>query len=883
MSTRPIMATNREHGIVAAARALALALLLSPATVRATVAFTVDQPPATSPFANGVTSNGVPSSLTFRITNTGTEPLHRIDIKLPNSAFQLNTATAPSGWGVSIIKSDTTARFTISCQAAGLTSGSSLLFTIGVSSLDGYLTQDATNTAQVTGQGQNGCTTSAAPIVNATVAVKVLYLTGTATPANLLSPSATATVTWTVTNESGAILYNVGVVPVVSPASGASGTCSSLAQMALHATAVITCTYSFTAPGTYTFAANAIDGAGTATALGASAGTVGVGSASATWTRYVVAQGRAPYSLALTISNASAATVSRVDVLNASSSGWSLSSGSATNGLSYGGGTAADVVFSGPLAAGASSTLGITFSAVPAVTAPTQYMFSVVLTPGDGAAYAVSSTQIVVVVVPVLDVAGLTIRSDSTGQVLGWSNTSVPAHDGVVVFRAPAGTVPATPVDFAVYTSGSGGVVYADAGGSTVATFTDGNVGNYNYRVCNHDQYYVYSSCSSGFWNGAGWLDSGVAPTGGWVHALAGDARVRAGFLAGSRIAQASNGPSVTILATSSGARSFAPAAIPSLPSVYTPAANLANGKTALFAADQAGNITAIDMSTGGVYWQVNKPGESFTAGVSGITRAYASAAFRAAYPMDVLLLGSTSGTVYAIDTTSGATLWTLSAGAPVYALINYDALTDLFWVPTAGAGVKAFTMAGSSPTVAAAPAPSWTSPDSTGSYRFNCVRTLGTATITCINTGGVVWFMDKATGALKSPTYATGVSSPTALVRVSGKAATNGLVVSSATRVQVLAVDDTTYAVTPLGTWIPSGVRISTPAVYGDSGFVVAGGNDRRLHRVSLANAAELSQSPQVSTQAVGLSLAQPVFDGASGRYLFGTSDGHLWAIPIF
>jgi hypothetical protein len=860
--------------------ALAAVLVIGPETAGATVVVAAALPAPPAPFANAITAYGVPSSLTVTVTNSGTQNVHRIDFQLPNANYTATGGTPPNGnW--------TVIRFTAPCSTTGLAAGTSANFVINLTPPNGDTPADTTTsaftvTARTAGSGGGCPSPSSTGSTTFTAGVKALYLTGSAAPANGLGVPMTGVVTWSVTNESSATQTGVTASPVViTPSSGISGSCTTIASLASHGTGTVTCTYAITTSGSYSFAANARNTSGTATAVGASAGTINVGTSNVSWTKSAIAVGRpATYTLALTVNNVSATSITRVDVTNAAPSGWTLSTATATNGLSYAAGSssAGDVVFTGTLAGSRSSNITITFSAVPSVTATTSYSFGVKLTPTEGSTYALNTSHAVVLVVPISDVAGLTILASSSGQTLAWTNTSAngSTHDGVVVFRAAAGTVPATPVDFTVYSSGSGGVVYADSPGSTTQAFIDSALGSYNYRVCNRDAYYVYSSCNTGFWNNAGWLDSESYPAGGWVHALGGDARLHAGLVPGSRIAQANNSPSIAILDVVTGQRSFDPIAIPSLPSVYTPAVPLANGRKVLFAADQSGDITAVDLDTGSIYWQVNKAGESFVAGVAGITRATASAAFKAAYSMDVLLLGSTTGTVYAVDATTGATLWTVAAGAPIYALLNYDRSTDMFWVPTTGAGVKAYSMAGSSPTVAAVPAPGW-NPDPSHSYRLYCARLLGAATVTCLDTSGVLQFLDQTTGAPRA-TPSTGVSSPTALVRIPG-----GLVVSSATAVQVLSVNETTFGITSLGIWAPPGLRISTPVVFTSSGFLVVGGNDRRLHKISLANATELAQSPQVTTQAPGMILAQPVYDGTSGRYLFGTSDGHLWAIPTF
>jgi outer membrane protein assembly factor BamB len=882
---------------------LAAALLLSPAAAAASVAPVATLPVFPSPFANAITAYGIASSLTISVANNGNQNAHQVDFAMPNANYSVTTAgsSGPDAtWAVTkgSLKINGVRvpyiRFTAPCSSLGIAPGAAGTFIVRLTPPVGDTPTDidtSSFTVTVRTTGSTGTCPSPASTGSSTFAarVKVLLVTGgTASPAQLLGPGVAARITWTITNESSATQASVTVSPLVPSPTTAVGNCSMVTNpIAAHASAAVTCDYTFSAANTtYTFAANAKNGASppTATAVGATAtGTIAVGSANVVWSKAVIVNGRpATYSLAFTVNNTSATAVTQVDVLYAAKAGWVVSGATGlTLSASSGDG---DLILTGSIAAGATQAVTVNFSAVPSVASTTTYPFTVKLTPTEGAAYALSTSQAVLLYVPaVADVAGLTANATSTGQALAWTNSG-PAHDGVVIFRAPSGTVPASPIDFAVYAAGSSGVVYADPAGSTTTSWTDATVGNFNYRVCARDASYVYSSCSTGFFSGNGWVDAEAYPSGGWVHTVGGNALVRGGLVPGSRIAQANNSPSVVILDTATGQRAFPPVAIPALPSMYTPAAPLGTGRTVLFAADQAGNVTAVDTTTGQRLWEVNKPGETFTAGVAGIARAYASAAFQAAYSMDVLVLGSTTGTVYAIDTTSGATLWTLGAGAGVYGLIVYDASTDLLWVPTAGAGVRAFTMAGSSPAVAATPAPGWAFADSSGNYQINCTSQVGGPGLACVNTAGELRIVNQTTGALMAAMFPTGVSAPAALVRVSGSAAPPGLVVASATRTNVLTVTaSSTPTIASAAQWVPSGFRTSTPAVYASSGFFVVGGTDGRLHRVSLTTGLEQAQSPRITSQAGTVTLAQPMFDATSNRYLFGTDDGHVWAVPTF
>ena len=384
---------------------------------------------------------------------------------------------------------------------------------------------------------------------------------------------------------------------------------------------------------------------------------------------------------------------------------------------------------------------------------------------------------------------------------------------------------------------------------------------------------------------------------GGWVVALGGDALVRAGLLPGNHlIGQASNAPAVSALDVATGAQSFAPMPIPSLPSVNSPAIPLRDGSTVLFAADQAGNVTAVDINTGALEWPTAfaRNGESFTAGVSGIVFSAASAQFQASYGSDVLFIGSAStGKVYAIDAVTGIELWNLSVGAPIYGLVVYDWATNYIYVPTTGLGVKAYDLAGTHkgapPTAVAS---TWT-PDAglmkqlpadvvNYDYRY-CLQTAYNRALACINTKGELRVVNKSTGQLMVPMLATGVSSPTLALVAS--ATVQGFVVANSTTARVLSWKTTDTTITPVGSpWTPaSGARISFPAVFTNSGYFVVGASDRTLYRVSVTTGAQLAQSPAITTQSASIFLARPVYDSINNRFLFGTNDGHLWAIPYF
>jgi outer membrane protein assembly factor BamB len=312
---------------------------------------------------------------------------------------------------------------------------------------------------------------------------------------------------------------------------------------------------------------------------------------------------------------------------------------------------------------------------------------------------------------------------------------------------------------------------------------------------------------------------------------------------------------------------------------VQTCALPISNGRLALFAADQSGRVTAVDVEAGTILWQTTKTNESFVAGVSGITRAFGHPSFQAAYSMDVLLLGSaTSGNVLMVNALTGATLWTVSAGAQVRALVTYDSNTNRFYVPTT-AGVAAFDLTGSSPSTRAAALAGWTNPG--GNYSLYCARTWDVGTIACIDRSGVMRLLDAATGAVRT-TYASGLTAPSTLIRFSGTSP--GFVIGSSSQIQRLAAAASPYTLTRLGAWSASGsATISSALVLSVSGYVIVASSDGSLHRLRLSDATWLAQSPAVPAVVSGRLLGPVSYDTTHGLLVFGTSEGRVWAIPMF
>jgi outer membrane protein assembly factor BamB len=474
-------------------------------------------------------------------------------------------------------------------------------------------------------------------------------------------------------------------------------------------------------------------------------------------------------------------------------------------------------------------------------------------------------------------VGGFSVLSTPSGQQLSWINaTRADApHDGVVVFRATAPAVPSAPADGSDY-AGDAVAFYADSAQSAAQSLADPAIGTFNYRICNRDPNLVYSSCNSGFWNNSGWLDSVVAPTGGWSHALGGQMLLLPGLIPGGRLGVVSNAPDVTLLDVATGAKAFPSVALPALPSVGSPIVKIADGRQLLFAADQAGGVTAVDVSTGAVAWSVSKPGESFVAGVSGAVRQHAAPAFQSAYSSDVLFIGSVMGNLFALDAATGKTLWSLALGAPIYSKLTYDPIHNWLVIPTDVGGVAALDLTGSSE-IGLPPtwAQGWSNPG--GSYTLGCSRS---AQLICATKTGGVRFLDPASGVVVA-SYEPDAGAPSYMKLPPSTIwpYAGGVVVTNAKAVLRFTVSGS--ALTLAASWVP-GSTLSPMQLFQSANTIYLAASDRKVHKLALPALTEVN-SVSVPSQAPSSLLGPPNYDVTQDLFIFGTSDSHLWAVKAF
>ena len=65
--------------------------------------------------------------------------------------------------------------------------------------------------------------------------------------------------------------------------------------------------------------------------------------------------------------------------------------------------------------------------------------------------------------------------------------------------------------------------------------------------------------------------------------------------------------------------------------------------------------------------------------------------------------------------------------------------------------------------------------------------------------------------------------------------------------------------------------------------GFVFVAASDKRLHKLALSTLADTGLSRTVNPTGTSPTLAAPSMDVADNLFLFGSSDGRLWAVPVF
>jgi|GEM_PF-2328995 len=278
-----------------------------------------------------------------------------------------------------------------------------------------------------------------------------------------------------------------------------------------------------------------------------------------------------------------------------------------------------------------------------------------------------------------VEVSVLTAVSGPNTNSLLWNNPGV--HDGVLVLRSTAGvpnTVPTNGVNYAVgAVLGNATVLYNDSQ-SFAPRITDQGLTNgtrYYYRVFNHDKYFVYSAgnvpSSSGVFSEP---TSRVSPAPLYCYSVGFPTLIQPVTELNTAVYSASNSYGISANNTSStvsldGQERWRPSILSGAAQARFPVVAL-QGRAGnyILVGDQAGKAYALNSSTGARIWTANGGtalGDAIQAQVGVQLYAFANAAFQAANPNRDLVFvptrnnSSTNNKLYALSSVDGSVVWT--------------------------------------------------------------------------------------------------------------------------------------------------------------------------------------------------------------------------------
>ncbi|MFO0600266.1 MAG: hypothetical protein U0228_33460 [Myxococcaceae bacterium] len=770
----------------------------------------------------------------------------------------------------------------------------------------------ATGAGTATFSTKAGSTVATSPLVTSPpVLVGAFPAAVIATPTSVVS-SGTVTVQVIASNNDLAAMTNVSSTTPVAAVTGAatatrlSGpTPTSVGALAANATTAFTTTWRVTGnPGDkVTFSAGASGTLSSGTTINAApvtTGTVTVQETTLTPAPNAVFSGSGATRIAYRVSNGSGQGISRVVLMTPDANlfrtptavsvpaGWTAGTSASPRGISFTSTSAAQIP------AGGAQTFTINYVSIGTVTTNTATTHKAHLTFADGTTSRIDSTVTVAVNRPIADVIIPVAVATPTRVHFTWSNPST--HDGVLILRsagAPPNTAPVSGTRYPAGTAlGNATVVYEDSlsfNGSVADTgLTNGT--SYYYRIYNRDEFGVYSPGSVPAASPNNYLlaiPPGTASNDALWCSTVGLPALQQPFTdLGKTVFQSTNGSfftanTITVGAPVNGNEKWRPSLTRGVVQARPTAIRL-NGATepSLFVGDQLGYGYRVDGATGALTWTGNGGvalGEVIQAQAVVAVRSFATPAFQAAYPTDLVFFGTrnntsrTSNSLYALRADTGAVQFRYQPGNldQITGPVLFDFVGNTLWIASLKTGGPSLRVLDA---LNPAAAPLLTVTD-LGDIPTGVTRNGNTNQALVVDRGGVIrgyyipsraqLWQASAGGTVTQPLVTYG----------------NDFFVSTQTGVQRFTVDPTTFAVTSV--WGPVAMRLpSSVRVDGTNGKIYVGDGDGFLRRLNLATGA-VESSVRVSTTG-GVSM--PSLDTTAGlnRVYLGTADGRLCAYPV-
>ncbi|MFQ5901185.1 MAG: PQQ-binding-like beta-propeller repeat protein, partial [Thermodesulfobacteriota bacterium] len=329
---------------------------------------------------------------------------------------------------------------------------------------------------------------------------------------------------------------------------------------------------------------------------------------------------------------------------------------------------------------GGNRTFSLTFDGVPVVTVDTTYTFPVEIRDTNGGRNTVGVEFTVAAAVIVSDAVNPAITSGNTQSTIYWSPPGTD-YDGILVLRSPDATF-TTPTDGVDYTTQVGQVigvndtvVYFDSDMTYVNIHTDTGLTNdtiYYYKVFNHNEYFIYSVGTA--------LDAtprDPADDRQWAYSVGFTTLVIPALDIGA-LYSGSNGNNIFSMSTTDGSEIWRAkeTAAPVQSGIQIVPISPGGSTSYLLASSQDGRVYAIDTATGANVWTSPQLGDSVQAAPA-VQLLDNSPSFQGIYTTDVVFaatrnLSATNNKLYALDATDGTILWTFNdVGAYQIDIIN--------------------------------------------------------------------------------------------------------------------------------------------------------------------------------------------------------------------